>query len=194
MAIEVYTTTKPAHPRRAVAASIGLLIVVALLAWTMAQDRAGHRPGQRIEPAGWSASFECPPEFQRYQVLPSTWGAIYRFYGRREDGSPRVLELQRIAAGHRNNPLTLYIHVVRMHLGVSVSPFDTLPCERHDKKLGPFQAVELWDPLLPNVVLRVASVPTGESYAVVLIAGARIDPSTYTTFDDVCTSVQYQEK
>ena len=65
-----------------------------------------------------------------------------------------------------------------------------LPVVWHDKVLGGYEAVEIWDPGA-GVAVRVARVQSGELYAVALVIEAsRIDPGTYDVFERFCYSIE----
>ncbi len=191
MVIAVYGTEKAAVPRRAWFASILLLVTTSALAWTMTRSRSGEALGPRIEPAGWSISFRPPRGFPAGKFGPTTLGPAYPFYGRTPAGGRAVLALFRLEGAGVGDALAVCERVLRAHtlpppLIVSVSRLT-----RFDRKLGPLDAVEIWDPL-PGVVVRAAVLASGEAYAVSLRAEGRIDQRLYRRFESTCASSEFR--
>lgn len=187
MVIQVHTREKPAISRRAWFASILLLATASVLAWAMALSRSGEVLGRRIEPAGWSISFRPPRAFPTGAFGP----AEYHFSGQTPGGNPALLSVFRLEEAVVGDGLTVCERVLSAH------PRPPLPAVRlsrltwYDRKLGPFEAVEIWDPQL-GIVVRAAVLENREGYAISLRAPGAIDPHSYRLFDSTCSSTEHQ--
>ncbi len=191
MAIQVYTSEKPAVSRRAWLASILLLAITSVLAWAMTQSRSGEVLGRRIEPAGWSISFRPPRAFPTGAFGPTELGVAYRFSGRTPGGDPALLSVLRLEGAGVGDGLTVCERVLGTLPQPPVPIVHLSRLTRHDRKLGPFEAVEIWDPQA-GIVVRAAMINSREGYAISLHAPGDIDQRSYRLFDATCSSIEHQ--
>jgi hypothetical protein len=191
MAIQVYTSEKPAISRRAWFASILLLSVTSVLAWAMTRSRSGEVLGRRIEPAGWSISFRPPRALPTGAFGPTEFGVAYRFYGQTPHGDPVLLSVFRLEGAVVGDSLTVCERVLRAHPRPPLPIVHLSRLTRYDRKLGPFEAVEIWDPQL-GIVVRAAVLNSREVYAISLRAPGYIDPRSYRLFDSMCSSIEHR--
>ena len=192
MAVELYTSGKPAIPRRALFTSIFLLILASTLAAAMTRRRSGELLRPRIEPHGWSISFQRPREFPTGRFGPTKLGPAYLFHGRTRTGAPAtraVFRLEEVAAGDARAACE---RVLRAHMSLPLPTADMTRLTRFDSKFGSLDAAEIQDPQL-GVVVRAAVLGDNDAYAVSLrVEGVEIDSQVYRLFDLTCGSIKYR--
>lgn len=191
MAIQVYTGEKPAVSRRAWFASILLLAITSILAWAMTLSRSGEVLGRRIEPAGWSISFRPPRAFPTGAFGPTELGVAYRFSGQTPSGDLALLSVFRLEGAIAGDGLTVCERVLRAHSRQRLPIVHLSRLTRYDRKLGPFEAVEVWDPQL-GIVVRAAVLKNRVGFAISFRAPGDIDPRSYRLFDATCSSIENQ--
>ncbi len=187
MVIRVHTSEKPAIFRRAWFASGLLLAISSVLAWAMVRGRSGEVLGPRIEPAGWSISFRPPRAFPTGAFGPTE----YHFYGQTAGGFRPVLAVFRLEDAVLGDAATVCERVLRAYSRQPLSAVRLSRLTWHDRKLGPFEAAEIWDPQL-GIVVRAAVLENREGYAIFLHVPGEIDPRSYRLFDSTCSSTERQ--
>jgi len=192
MPVEVYGQAKPASPRRALGASVALLLLAALLAAAMTRARGGDPLGPRVRPEGWLASFRAPRRFQGEDYGLRDIGLPYIVHGKTRAGSLATLAVYRVDGPSFRSATALCDSVIRAHLGFPRGLWPTRRLTRLDRKLGPEPAAEIIDSNAGGVV-RAVVLPGGEAYAVWLgVEGPAIDRSTFRLFDLTCQSFEFQ--
>lgn len=192
MVIALYGGEKPAVPRRTWVASVLLLVLTSALAWAMTKSRSGETLGPRLEPTGWSISFRPPRRFPVGEFGPTKLGTAYRFYRRTPEGGLAVLAVFRLEGTGISDARVVCERVLSAHTRLPTLMISASRLTRFDRKLGPLDAVEIWDPQLA-VVVRAAVLAGREAYAVSLRVEGRIDQCSYSLFQLICASGEYQE-
>ena len=190
MVIEVYSIQKPVVPRRALVASILLLLLASFLAVAMTWARGGDALGSRLEPEGWSISFRPPRRFSGEFGL-SGLGPAYQFYGSTKPEGVAILVVYRLEDTTPGSAREVCEQVLSAHIGLAMPPVGTARFAWFDRKLGPLDAVEVWEPLM-DVLVRAVALEPGDAYALSIgVRGGRISPDTYRLFDQICASIEY---
>jgi len=191
--MEVYTGEKPAIGRRAWLAAVLLMVIVTTLAGGMTWRRSEDSLAARVTPAGWSISF-CPPRrFQESELGPTMLGSAFRFRGWSAGGAAALLAVHRLDRWRVQDSLAACDLVLSAHVAPTLPDSMTTRETQFNKKLGPFEAVEVHDPFI-GVVVRAAVLENGEAYAVSLgVDGPVIDDRSYRAFDLTCGSIMYHE-
>jgi hypothetical protein len=78
---EVYRQEKPAVPFRALLAAALILLVTLLLAYGLVRSRRALLHDQRVEPAGWSISFQPPSRFAVGSPPPTGLNQVMLYQG-----------------------------------------------------------------------------------------------------------------
>lgn len=186
--VEVYAQTKPPVGRRAILAAAALLLIACALAWTMSRSRSGHPRRVRIEPAGWFISFEAP--FRRYQENRSETGYAFTFFERLPDNARIYIHFQRVRSDRGESDAEVADRVALSFAERNIPLLGYSSVFWFDRRLGPFEAVQVWNPSL-DVLVRLARVePDDDIYAVAITGERRLDPELYALFESVCNSVE----
>ena len=193
MAIQVYSIEKPAVQRRALIASILLLLLASCLAAAMTWARSSDAPGPRVEPEGWSISFRPPRRFNGTFGL-TTLGPAYQFDGSARPEGVAILVVYRLGRRSADGARDVCERVLGAHFGPNLHPVGTARFAWFDRRLGPLDAVEIWEPLM-DVLVRAAVPERGDAYALsVAVRGGRISPETYRLFDQTCRSIEFRTR
>lgn len=191
MVIEVHTREKPALGYRTWVFAVLLLVVATVLAGAMSWTRAGDPLAQRIEPAGWLISFRPPRWSGGGEFGETPFGVAFRFHGRTAEGGVATLVVYRIE-GPGPDAKAVCDRILRADLGLEAKPIGWPRFTGLDTQLGPFRAVQMFDPLV-NRVVRAAEFGDAGTYAVSLkVQGAEIKPGIYRFFDQACSSIRIQ--
>jgi hypothetical protein len=186
--VEVYVQTRPPVGRRANVAAAGLLILVCLLAWWMGRDRAERPMRPRIEPAGWSISFEAP--FRRSQQGRTQNGYAFSYFEQLPDDTSVVVVVHRVEPRREEKLIEVAERIALSFAGRTRGFLGDGPVFWFDKSLGPYEAVQVWEPQL-RVLVRAARSEFGdEIYAVSVQAERWLDPALYALLESVTDSVQ----
>lgn len=190
MQVEVYSSEKPAVAGRALLAAILLFALVSGLALGMTLLRKEVRLAPRIRPEGWSVSFRPPKGYLMAPPSPTRFGVAVPFVGRSRSGGTVNLAVHRVQNTDSRDAKVICDRVLRSYVGL-LMPLGSLARQtRTDVKLGPFDAVEVWEPAL-GVVVRAAAISGGDAYAVSLGSpDAGDDAEPYETFELMCNSFQ----
>ena len=191
MVVEVHTRKKPAIVRRVWFASLLLLAVACALAAAMTWSRSGQVLSPRVEPLGWSLSFRPPRNFRHGQIGPTRLGQAHLFFGQTEGGMEVVLGVYRMTKMAGEDAQAVCEHVLGVFERGLPSIGGMAPVTWFDRKLGPLDAVEVWDPLL-GMVIRATVLRNGEAYAMYFAVEGPIDRNIYRVFDLACDSVEYR--
>lgn len=192
MVVQVHTSGKPASPRRALLATMFLLLLASILAAAMAWTRSMVTLGPWIEPEGWSIAFRAPRRFSGEFGLTS-FGQAYQFQGRVTPQAVATLVVYRVEAAGAGDASDVCDRILSAYL-IDLPPLSMSVQTRSDTKLGAREAVEIWDPVA-DILVRAVVVRPGEAYAVSLsVRGASINPATYRLFDQTCASVEYRSR
>lgn len=193
MAIQVYSIERPAVPRRALIASILLLLLASCLAAAMTWARSSDAPGSRIEPEGWSMSFRPPRRFDGTFGL-TTLGPAYQFDGSARPEGVAILVVYRLEGTSAHGARDVCECVLGAHFGLGITPVERAHFAWFDRKLGPLDAVEVWEPVT-DVLVRAVVLEHGDAYALsVAVRGGRISPETYRLFDQTCSSIEFRTR
>lgn len=195
--IQVYTSTKPAVPHRAWAAAALLLLMTGGLAWVMTTQRAQGLRLPRFQPPGWSISFQPPPLFKRGRILLTAIGPAYRFVALSADQAPMALTVIRVGLDRTDDSVVICERVLKTFFGRNNRWRSTSGFTDRTKKLGPLDAVELWDPTLgtnPSVIVRGTTLEDGDAYAVSLAVKGEIGQDLYALFEEACLSIEYHSQ
>jgi hypothetical protein len=193
MSIEVYVGTRPTISRRAWLVSILLLTVSVALAATMTWRRSDDPLAARIRPVGWSISFRPPRRFQESEFGATVLGSVFRFRGWSTTGAAALLAVHRLDRWPVADPLAACELVLSAYIVPRLPDSMTTRFTRFDTKFGPFDAVEIHDPLL-GVIVRAAVFEDGEVYAISLgVDGPMIEDRSYRAFDLACRSIIHHE-
>ncbi len=191
--MEVYTSTKPGSPRRAVAASLVLLFGVMALATTMTWSRSAGSLGPAIVPEGWDLSFRVPRRFRPGPLVSTPLGPAYPFFGQARNGPVATLVVRRMANDAAQTPRELCARVLREHSKHPRTPLEAIRgsgMEVSARNLGRMTGAEIFDPARLTVV-RAAVHVSGWGYAVSLgVEGPGIDENMYRLFDSTCASFE----
>lgn len=190
MLIEVHTREKPAVARRALACSIFLLVLATTLAAVMTWRRSGEPLMPRIEPNGWSISFRPPRSVEEGRFVLSEMGPAFVFYVRTQTGVRATLAVYRLLGAAVGDPQAVCDRVLHAQMPMPLHARGLLPLTWFDKKLGPHDAVEVWDPQI-GVVVRAVVLGNDHAYAVSLgLGGQPIKPDGYHWFESICDSIE----
>lgn len=191
VAIEVYTTSRPAVPLRAWISSILLLISVCGLAGWMSWRRSGDSLADRVEPKDWYISFRAPTRFE--PLTPGATAPAYAIAYRTSTAAGEMAELvfRRIEAAQNLDAGEICNLLLRPHASLLLAVFAAPPI-RTTEMLGPLDAVQVHYPAIPMVV-RAIRLQNGSAYAVSLrVVGGPIDEPLYRSFDLACRSVDFK--
>ncbi len=192
MVIKVHTREKPAIPHRAWASAFVLLLLASLLAGVMSRTRAGDPLGQRIEPADWLISFRPPRGLGAWEFGATLFGPAFRFHCPTTEGRVATLVVYRIE-DRKVEPTAVCDRILRADLGLQPKPVGWQRFTGLDTQLGPFRAVEMFDPAVKRVV-RAAEFGSAGVYAVSLkVQGAPIRSEVYRLFDQMCSSIEVRK-
>ena len=192
MVVEVYASGKPAIPRRALFASIFLLVAASALAAAMAWHRSGELLARGIEPPGWSISFRPPRRFHSGQFGSTKLGSAFLCHGRTRAGAPAALAVYHLEGAVVGGAQAVCERVLRAHAGLPLPTAGMTHLTRFDKKLGRLDAAEIRDEQL-GVVVRAVVLDSDDAYAVSLsVDGADISEDVYRLFDLTCSSIEYR--
>jgi len=188
MVVEVYSQLKPPVGRRAVLAAAVLLLLTLLLAFSLTRRRAVPPVRARIEPAGWSISFDAPSRY--YQEGRTDSGYAFSFVDRLRDSSPVAISVHRLQPHPGESEAQ-----IADQLALAVAPqyrdfVGVAPLYWFGRRLGPFEAVQLWEPRLNLVVRATRMDGSGEGYAVAIQAAEPLDADLMARFESVCESVR----
>jgi len=189
MVIEVHTREKPAIHRRTWASALLLLAVASGLAGVLSWARTGDPLAQRIEQPDWLISFR-PPRWPGIAEYGATlFGPAFRFHSPTADGGVATMVVYRVE-NTGGDATGLCDRVLRADLGLEAAPLGWTRFTRLDTQLGPFRAVQMFDPYVGRVV-RAAEFGGGRLYAISLkVQGTEIKPELYRLFDQMCSSVR----
>lgn len=196
MTIQLYSSTKPALPHRTWISATSLLLATLILAFIMTWQRAGGIPAPRFEPPGWAISFQPPSGFHSALPMLTPVGPAYQFRSLPDGGAAIILTLTRAGLDPTDQPITVCKRVFRTFLRSGDSWYGDLALTDDTKKLGPLNAVELWDPNpnINNIIVRAVVLEDGDAYAVSLAVQGGITPTIYEVFDQACSTVAMQSK
>ncbi len=190
MQVEVYSSEKPAVAGRALLAAILLFVFASGLALGMTLLRDGVRLAPRVSPEGWSISFRPPRGYLMAPPSPTRFGVAVQFVGRTRSGGAVTLAVHRIENADSRDAEVICDRVLRSYVGLQMALGSLARQTRTDVKLGPFDAVEVWEPAL-GVIVRSAAISGGYAYAVSLgSADIEDDTEPYETFELMCNSFE----
>jgi hypothetical protein len=189
MVIEVHTREKPAIPHRTWVFAVMSLVLASLLAGVMSRTRGGDPLGQRIEPTGWLISFRPPRWSGAWEFGATLFGPAFRFHSPTAEGGVATLVVYRIE-GPEVGAAAVCDRILRADLGLRPKPVGWARFRGLDTQLGPFRAVEMFDPIV-NRVVRAAEFGSAGVYAVSLkVQDGQIQPQMYHVFDQTCSSIE----
>ncbi len=195
MVIEVHVSGRSAKPRRALFAFIFLFVITCFLAAAMSWSRSSDILGPGIEPPDWSISFRPPKRFVG-EVGLTGLGPAFQFQGRVGSKAVATLVVYRVESSGipgAEDALGVCDRILRAHFG-DQPPSALMAQTRYDVRIGPREAVEVWDPAL-DMLVRAVVVEPGDAYAVTFsIRDAPISPDTYSLFDQTCMAVQFRTR
>jgi hypothetical protein len=160
----------------------------------MSLSRAGETLGERIQPRNWLITFR-PPRWPDggWEFGATLFGQAYRFHTPTEDGGFATLAVFRIE-DRTADAAAICDRILRHDLGVNPKPVGWNRFTRLDTRMGPFHAVQMFDPIVTRVV-RAAEFGGAGVYAASLKAsGPEIDPGLYEAFDRTCESIEVRTR
>ncbi len=184
MVIAVHNVSKPAIGRRALWATLILLLLTVALAYQMTLTRS------RISPAQWGISFIAPKGFTRR--IPAVPSRFIPFVSSATSGVKATVVVWQLGDLGEPNPAKIPAMVIRQIEDVPERPG---PGDQQShpirKMLGPVEGAEQVSPLGTSLV-RTAIFDRRGVYAISLSveSGGRINQKLYDIFDQMCQSVQ----
>ena len=191
MTAELHIREKPAIMRRTWLVSVSLLTVAFFVAAGLSWQRSGDHLAAPVSPDGWSISFRPPRRVGVREFGRTPLGSAFRFQMWPRGGAQAVLTVMRLEGEPVSDPLAACERVLRAYFRTQAPVSGLARFTNLDTKLGPFEAVEICDPVL-GVTVRAATTGDREAYAVSLgIEGPIPDKKTYHVFDEACRSIEY---
>ncbi len=189
MPIEVFTSSKPALPYRALILSLLLFALACLLAGGMAWTRSPELLGPRIMLPGWEISFRPPRQFMPGDRVLSELGPAVPFYARLVSGMTVEVVFRQIPVTPGTDTAEVCRRVLRSGATWPLSPLLNPQPAESIGELGQYDAVELQD---PRTVVRAVVLPTGHAYTVSLgVERPPIDWRLYRLFDLTWRSIEF---
>lgn len=191
MLVHVHAPEKPAFRRRTIGSAVGLLAICIGLASSMSWSGKLPLAQSVIAPDGWSISFRLPAG-ARAVDLPTELDDGFSLGIRTPSGAIALIRAMRLK-GLTEIDLR---KAAKLALDAFGSPaphvVGNLSITWRNKRLGAYDALEVWEPL-GGLVVRVGRVRNGEIYAAAYsILRSGTDPDGYVLFDEFCHSVQDQ--
>lgn len=190
MVLQVYTSQKPALPRRAMIGSIALLVSACLLAATLTNRRTESLVDEPVKPPDWSITFRPPRLFQFMEQDQVKLGSIFVFSGKTRNGSQALLFAYQISPPMRADAADVCRTVLNETLWQEHRSQQRQTPEAIEELLGDLGAMQISDPTR-GVIVRATIVSKNEAYAIALqVHPGMLDSWAVDLFDQVCDSVQ----
>lgn len=185
----VHAPEKPAFRRRTIASAVALLVISTGLASTLSWSDRHQLAETVISPDGWSVSFRAPAG-ARWVALRAELRDRFALLIPTPSGAFAKLRAFRVKQSAATDLQTKAEDILRSLPSLPPHAIGSLSVVWRDKKLGPYEALELWEPGI-GLVLRIARVRNGEIYAVSFgLLPSSIDPDSYGIFDQFCHWVE----
>ncbi len=184
MVIAVHNVSKPAIGRRALWATLLLLLLTVALAYQMTITRS------LISPAEWGISFAAPHGFAR--GVPARPSRFIPFIRTSTSGAKATLIVWQFGDLGGSDPAKIPSFIFQQLESSTKPPNHSDQHARPIRKmLGPVEGAEQISPLGTSLV-RSAIFSNREVYAISLSVdgNSRIDEGLYNIFDQLCLSVQ----
>lgn len=189
MSLEVQSSAQSDTPRRAWASSLGLILGVTALAWSMTSGERDRHVGAVEQPPGWGFSYRLPRAFKRLDIKTFPAGTIRR-YESGQGASRLILSVWRFNDAEKLTASRVCDLVLQAS---SRSPHRALAAGQatpREEWVGRFPAKEVESPALAMVVRAVV---INESAVAFALNG--LEPSAvrrgYAAFDLSCRSVEF---
>lgn len=190
MVAELYTTSKPATPRRALFLSILMLLATGGLAAQMSWVRAGDPLGTLVEPPGWTIAFRVPKRFQPTDSILTPRGPAYVWHSRLPRGGMATLMVVRAPSGPSADAGEVCRRFVGDYQTFADSSVNTVRIPPMSKPIGPFPGVEM-SLTSPAVVIRAACLNPVDAYVVIThVDNGQVDDALYRLFEATCASIR----
>lgn len=192
MLVEVFTNEKAPLPRRAMTASLALLLAAGTLAWGIAWQRSGNQLAPRVSPEGWAISFQPPRRLSSLRSLSTSLGPAYLFNGLTRSGTPTVLVVYRLTDPIPKEALSVCVRVLSASMFLAPPGDPGARPEPIRSRLGSRDAVEVQDQRL-GMIVRAVVLDKTEAYAIAVgVEGTGMDPDAYRLFNLTCESVEFR--
>ncbi|MFQ5591516.1 MAG: hypothetical protein ACE5HE_10165, partial [Phycisphaerae bacterium] len=189
---EVYSSVKQHSPRRTLAATVFVLLSVSALALDMSLRRSARPLSGRVQPPGWTISFEFPKGWLRGLIAnrgPVTVIAFSQPEGTRHSAT---IVFWRLMHWDDNDPDAIASNLLREHGGGEPQASGGVGARKSDTKLGAGEACERVD-AQHSTVVRAALFSAGDAYAVSLnVDNGVIGEHLYNLFDLSCRSIRIE--
>lgn len=190
MYIEVHAPEKKAVPRRALLATVLLMVATTSMAGYLVWLRSNSPLSVIFDPPGWSITFQAPRGFLPiYNHQRNKLGTSFRFYNEKPDGTRVMIMVIRVNPDFGNNPETLCNRILGNFTPKSLLIMGGHREDRADIKIGPIDAHEVWDEYL-GIIVRAGILSEDDYYAVLIRSSDKIKPDLYEIFDQVCNSIK----
>jgi len=198
MAIEVYSTSKPAVPRRAIILSLLLLIFTSILATDMSCRRAKEVYTKRIRPQQWDISFQPPRGFLQGEMISTEIGQAIPFQFQLQPDVKIELTIWRFSIIPTSNPAELsqslmrWLHAQSTWSLLRLPKSGETPMKPRKWKLGNFVAYEIIDRRFSTVV-RAGMFSNDRAYGVSMtIQGMPLDQVFYGLYEHTCRTIRLE--
>lgn len=189
MTFQVYTQTKPAHPRRTTACALFLFLGTALLAAQMSQVRSGDPLGKRVRLDAVGCSVRPPRGFTLGETNLAPEWQIQSLHSRVSRWAPSDFSVWSTQAEEPEGEQRIAIQVLGQMLPeTAVGPVKKAIFRSRDVVIGRHPAIELWDAEV-GIIVRVCLHPI-KGYLAVAMASRVPIQEWHDVFDLSCRTVE----